>query len=107
MMHVLKNSDGYVYAYVDAYTVDHEGVPNKAGRYVYVCSLWIHEKFRGLGVLKALVALIDADPDITGAPWVYWKNERRNDRSMPLRPRASILKLMGVNKEKTTCLATS
>jgi hypothetical protein len=98
MIETLKNSEGYIYAYVSWRVVDEKGHANLFGRYVHVNDIWVHEKYRDLGVMKALIKIIASHKSTKKAEYVYWTN-RKNKRQTPLYNKWDILRLTGAKKE--------
>jgi len=97
MISTLKNTDGYIYAYVIWKTVCKEGTWEKHGEYIFVREMWIHKRFEGTETYKQLIHLIDIHPNTVNAKWVYWKRTKYNERLSPTYSRDRLSK-MGVEK---------
>lgn len=80
MLNVLKNDDGYIYAYVDWTRVNEKSDVVNDGDFIYIKHIWVHERFRNNRVLKILINLIDEDDYSNGAKFVYWNREKYNKR---------------------------
>ena len=76
MIVTLENNDGYIYAYAEFEVVDGNTVICDEGKYVYVQNIWIHEDYRGNGVLKDL--MVDIFIKSKNAEFVYWNRSRYN-----------------------------
>ena len=93
MVTCLKNIDGYITAYIEWYVLNEKTQFDNYGKYCWVADLWIHESQRGKETLKKLVGLMDADPKGKTCLWVYWKNEKHNERLTRMFLRSRLAKL--------------
>ena len=76
MITVLKNNEGYIYAYAEWRIVDNLGNKNINGDHVYIRNVWIHESRRGIS-LSALIQQIDMQvPEHIKK--VYWRNSKHD-----------------------------
>jgi hypothetical protein len=91
MITVLKNSDGFVYAYMDWYIVDGDGQQNSAGHYLFIDGIWIHEKYRGIQVMKSLWKCTGEKKELKDVTDVYWTNLKHN-RQVYLKPKERFLR---------------
>lgn len=102
MISALRNRDGFAYAWMVWRIVDENGHPNDAGRYIYICHVWIHEIFRGTRTIKELFCTMLDDPRAQGKAGAYWENLKRNEKPTPLYPIEKLAKLAG--KETSQCV---
>ena len=77
MISVLKNSDGFIYAYIEYQVVNKSGIPTDDGDFIYIQDAWIHGDFRGNGAIKRLKVEILADNRTNKAKFVYWNNLKK------------------------------
>ena len=96
MISILKNPEGYVYAYCEWRLVNELGMGVGLKEYMFVKEIWIHEDFRGKETLGKLIYEMDINPIGKRAKWVYWNNLKFNRLTKPL-SRARLRK-KGVSK---------
>ena len=92
MIQTLKNKHGYVYGYIEYTVVDFFGKVTNGGEYGYIRRCWIHEDHRR-NQLEKLIQKVDNDPEFNNVKWVYWINEKQNDRQTPPYRRERLRKL--------------
>lgn len=92
MVTTLENADGLVYAWIEWSVVDETGTKNKAGHYMYVNNIWIHNWAKKSDTLGKLVCKVNEDEKMKDVIAVYWKN-RKHDRTIDLKDRERLVKM--------------
>ena len=81
MISCLKNSDGFVLAFIEWQIVNEKGQFKDLGEYCYIQDFWIHETWRrDRLVLDELVQLIASHRFSRNMKTVYWLRGKYNDR---------------------------
>ena len=78
MVTSIKNNDGFVVAYIEAWPVGPSGFPKFEGEYLWVHDLWIHDTYRQNGMLQQLIWKM-----LGRVPYVeygYWRRHKYNGR---------------------------
>lgn len=81
MITVIKNKEGYIYAYCEWLLTDEEGNWDSFGSYVWVNDLFIHKSIRGK--VKIIREFIDriSTKEAPSARYVYWSRKKYTDKS--------------------------
>jgi len=93
MISFLDNPEGYIYAYIEWYTTDQEGHNQENGEFIYIEEIWIHPDKRKTTALNHLVYKVDKHPFTYKSKWVYWLNQKHNERLTRSFPRERLAKI--------------
>lgn len=92
MIEVLKNSTGYIYAYIEWETVDYFGNSADSSKYIFVQNIWIHEDWERTGAIRELIKDVAKSKFSRNAEWIYWRRSKYNNRVSKLYHRSQFLK---------------
>lgn len=84
MISNLKDKDEKIFAYIEWWVCDSNGVPCDGGLYCNIKDLWIHKNYNGKKIIPLLITLIDQDERMKNVKWVYWYRTKYNDRPSKL-----------------------
>ena len=88
MVSTSKDIDGKVVGLVEWRQVGQSGFDKLGGEYVWLENLWIHDDFRGKGILQELIAdILNRAPE---ALYAYFTREKYGNRMSRLFKRASV-----------------
>ena len=79
MITVLKNDNGYVYAYCEWEILNKEGQFENDGDIVYVQNIWVQKKERYKDAVKELIELMYKHPYTQNSNYVYFVITRDKD----------------------------
>lgn len=86
MITILKNFEGYIYAYLESNRVNLNGDYDIHGRYIFVDDIWIHPTYRDMKTLLSLVELVHQNKFYDHCTKVYWTILRSNSSKKILDP---------------------
>jgi len=90
----IKDEEGKVIAYVCWKQVGKSGFEKFQGEYVYLEDLWIHDAYRGKGLLQRLIAdVLEKAPE---AQYGYFTREKYGHRMSKLFKRSSVERIANV-----------
>lgn len=86
----IKDNEEKIIAYIEFWQVAESGFPKAHGEYMWVQEMWIHNDYRGKGLLKKLATkALSQHPDIK---YGYWYHEKYNNRLSKLMSRERFMK---------------
>jgi len=94
LISISKDNDGRVIGYIEWRQVGQSGFDKVCGEYVWLQNLWIHEQFRGKGILQELISdILMKAPD---AKYGYFTREKYNHRMSKSFKRESVERVANV-----------
>lgn len=75
MLYTLKNSEGYIYAYMEFDIVDNNGKWKNEGNHLYIRDLFVHNNYDGEEVIKEFILKLDNDIRTKYVEKIYWERE--------------------------------
>jgi len=73
MISTLKDRQGLIHSYIEWQVLDPTGYPSDGGEYIFIRSIWIHKRFRGMRAYRSLIDKIDRHEYTKGCHFVYWE----------------------------------
>ncbi len=77
MIFTLKNTDGYIYAYMEWSIVNKEAQHTRDGEYLYVRDLWVHKKSEGIPTIRLFIQMLNNHKIMKKVKWVYWQRYKK------------------------------
>ncbi len=68
----IKNSEGFIIAYVESTKVDMKGKYNSEGTFIRIENVWVHPLHRDRSTLKRLIKRLDKFPLYKNCTGLYW-----------------------------------